>query len=870
MSRGVRKNESPSALSELSETVDLSNCDREPIHIPGSIQPVGFLLALTADWMVARASANVEQFLGMTPENMLGRPLADLVAGQTVHDLRNRMAVLRGPNAVERMSRCVFVEDGEPFDVALHVSGGQLVLEVEPAAGATGDIGGTVRSMISRLDQSEDMNGFLREGARQVRAMLGYDRVMVYRFSGDGSGEVVAETCRAGIGQFMGLRYPSTDIPAQARELYKRNLLRIISDVSGESVPIVPRLDERGQPLDLSLAVLRSVSPIHLEYLRNMGVGASLSISIVVGGRLWGLFACHHYAPKWPDVASRSVAELFSQMFSMRLESREGAALVEYERRARDVSDQLLSAVATDETLLRDPDWLGDILTSVIEADGVGVWINGKHAASGTTPDTDDFRRIVRALNGTASGRVFATDRIGSIVEGADAFVSRAAGMLAIPISRAPRDYVILFRSEMVRSVRWGGDPHKPVEYGPNGPRLSPRESFAEWKELVQGRSKPFTEPELRVAETLRATLIEVVLRLADEASVERQRASARQELLIAELNHRVRNILGVIRGLIRQSQPDDPAAAEFVRVVDGRVHALARAHNQITDDHWGPAPLQALVDAEARAFVDEHDRVVSEGEPILLNPQAYSTMALVLHELVTNSTKYGSLSTTGHVRFTWEREAEGDLTMRWVERGGPTVRAPTRRGFGSTIIDRSVPYDLGGQSSVEYKPEGVEATFRIPTRHVSEARSFTGPAIKFPRPSRGHPTAPPPRMLAGHHVLLVEDSLIIALDAEDILSRLGAASVTPTAAVEAALDSIDAHQPTVAMLDVNLGDRTSFPVADRLRELGIPYLFATGYGEQVRLPLDHARQQVVQKPYTLENVARAFDQLVGTADAPE
>lgn len=505
-------------MSDLLDLFDLSNCDREPIHIPGSIQPAGFLIAVTSDWMIARVSANVSAFLGHEPDTMIGRPVTDFIPGQTIHDLRNRTAALRGPNAVERLTRCVLVENAAPFDVAIHFSAKQIVIEAEPSSEDVGDVSGTVRSMVSRLDQCEDMTTFLREGARQLRALLGYDRVMVYRFAEEGSGEVAAESCRAGIGRFHGLRYPATDIPAQARELYKRNLLRIISNVRGEMIPVVPRLDEHKQPLDLSLSTLRAVSPIHLEYLRNMGVDASLSISIMVGGRLWGLFACHHYAPKWPAFARRSVAELFAQMFSMRLESREGLAVVEYERRARDVSDQLLSAVATDETLLRDPDWLGDILTSVIDADGVGVWINGKHASSGTTPDAETFRRIVRALNGTASGRIFATDRIGSIVKGAEAFVAEAAGMLAIPISRTPRDYVILFRRELVRSVRWGGDPHKPIEYGPNGPRLTPRESFAEWKELVRGRSLPFTESELRVAETLRATLIEVVLRLADEA----------------------------------------------------------------------------------------------------------------------------------------------------------------------------------------------------------------------------------------------------------------------------------------------------------------------------------------------------------------
>src|SRR5262249_17114099 len=155
--------------------------------------------------------------------------------------------------------------------------------------------------------------------------------------------------------------------------------------------------------------------------------------------------------------------------------------IVEYERRARDISDQLLGAVASDETLLKDPDWLADILTSAIPADGVGVWINGSYAFSGVTPSTELFRRIVRALNGTAAGRVFATDQLSTLLPGVGPDELGIAGILAIPISRSPRDYVVLFRTELVRSVRWAGDPRKPVSYGPNGPRLTPRESFQEW-----------------------------------------------------------------------------------------------------------------------------------------------------------------------------------------------------------------------------------------------------------------------------------------------------------------------------------------------------------------------------------------------------
>lgn len=845
--------------------VDLTNCDREPIHFLGAIQPIGFLLALTADWIVARASANLADFLGRAPEDVIGLPLNSLLPPTVVHDMRNRAAMLRGPDMVERMFEARLVDGGKPFDVAIHFSHGQVVIEAEPTSGHHGDASGMVRSMIARLDQTPNQEAFYREGARLVRAMTGFDRVMVYRFARDDSGEVVAEAAKPGIGSFMGLRYPASDIPRQARELYKRSLLRIISDVDAVPVPIIPQLDEKGQPLDLSLSILRSVSPIHIEYLKNMGVGASMSISIIVEGKLWGLFACHHYSALCPTFERRSVAELFAQMFSMRLESRERKETVEFERRARDISDQLLGAVASDETLLKDPDWLADILTHVIQADGVGVWIAGSYAFSGVTPPTDDFRKIVRALNATSAGKVYGTDRIADIVPNAGEYAADAAGMLAIPISRSPRDYVVLFRRELVHSVRWAGDPHKPIEYGPNGPRLTPRESFAEWKELVEGRSQPFTESEMRVAETLRATMIEVVLRLADEAAAERQQAGARQELLIAELNHRVRNILGLIRGLIRQSQPSDDNVRDFAKVIDGRIHALARAHNQITDDHWGPAPLQALIDAEAAAFADEAERVVSKGKPVLLNPQAYSTMALVLHELVTNSNKYGSLSVpNGRAEISWNLGEGGDLLVSWHEFGGPPVQAPSRKGFGTTIIERSVPYDLGGSATADYHPAGLEAKFRIPARHVSEPRSFAGPAVKYPRSSPGHSQPPPNPMLAGHHLLLVEDSLIIALDAEDICDRLGAGRIQTAATVQGALDSIDADPPSVAMLDINLGDRTSFPIADRLLDLGIPFFFATGYGEQAQIPTDHRGRVVVQKPYTLENVARAMDEVLG------
>jgi light-regulated signal transduction histidine kinase (bacteriophytochrome) len=847
--------------------VDLTNCDREPIHLLGAIQPVGFLIALSTDWIIARVSANIAAYLGTSPQEMIGESLAEFIDATPLHDIRNRVAFLVNTDTVERIFSCRLRADLPAFDIAIHYSGRQILIEAEPASGQHGDATGTVRWMMARLDGQPDREAFFREGARQVRALLGYDRVMVYKFAPDGHGEVVAEAVKAGIGTFKGMHYPASDIPKQARALYLRNLTRIIHDVDAVPVPIVPTLDEDGAPVDLSLSVLRSVSPIHIEYLKNMGVRASLSISIVVDEKLWGLFACHHYAPLSPTFERRSLSELFSQMFSLRLESRERRELVEYERRARDISDQLLGAVASDETLLNDPDWLGDILTSAIPADGVGVWINGNYAFSGTTPPTQDFRRIIRALNGTAAGKVYATDHIGSLIEDAAGFAAEASGLLAIPISRSPRDYVVLFRKEMKEAVRWAGDPHKPVSYGPNGPRLTPRESFAEWLEQVEGRSAPFTASQLRVAETLRATLIEVVLRLADEAAAERHQANARQELLIAELNHRVRNILGVIRGLIRQSQPDETAVKDFVKVVDGRIHALARAHNQITDDHWGPAPLEALIDAEAAAFAsNRRTSLIAQGPPILLNPQAYSTMALVIHELVTNSTKYGSLSGDGQVHLTWHRNEDESLMVDWREVGGPPVEAPTRKGFGTTIINRSVPYDLGGSAEISYPRSGVHARFCIPRRHVSQRPTAATPRIARQH-QHGKPVQPEltvdPHLLEGLHVLLVEDSLIIALDAEDILQRFGAA-IDTASTPEAAHDVLDRSRPDLAILDINLGDQTSFGIADRLLDMGVPFFFASGYGEQAQLPMEHRARTVVQKPYTIGNLIRAIEGMLG------
>ena len=834
------------------QTVDLSNCDREPIHQLGGVQPIGFLLSISADWIITHASENASEFLGRGLNEMLGVLLRDIIDTEALHALRNLVTLLRGKDAVERAFGLRLQNDGRLFDVAVHMVGAKVIVECEPSE-PHGNIDNLslVRMMLGRLQLTENFAQFTREAARQVRALTGLDRVMVYRFHADGSGEVVAESLRSGVDSFLGLRYPASDIPVQARALYERNWLRLISDVAAMPVPIRPQIDPEGQPLDLSMSVLRAVSPIHLEYLRNMGVAASMSISILRGGKLWGLFACHHMVPVRVGFERRTAAELFAHMFSLLLDGRQRDEEVAFEATSNRLHSQLMASMVAGGSVHDIVSKLSETVGDLIASDGIGLWVDEKATLKGATPNRDEFLELVRFLNRTAARQVYCTSEIGKVHAPGKDFVERAAGLLAIPISRVPRDYLIFFRREIARTVAWAGNPNKPVELGPNGVRLAPRKSFEAWKEVVHGQSAAWTEGEVRAAGTLRVTLLEVFLALTEATDRERKTFAETQELLIAELNHRVRNILGLIRGLVSQSTVGATNISSFVEVLGGRVQALARAHDQLTADNWGPGLLATLVATEVAAYLsNKPNRVDAIGPPVLLKPHAFSTIALVIHELITNSVKYGALTEGGQVTIKWWIDEGGRLVIDWLEAGGPPVKAPLRRGFGSTIIERSIPFELRGEATIEYLLGGVHA------RHVIPAEYVVAPAEQkqiFARIAAAEFGG----RLSGN-VLLVEDSMIIALDAEEMLLGLGAAKVDTANSIHEAFRILDLYTPTFALLDVNLGRETSFLIASRLRALGVPHIFATGYGDKITVPAEHSDTTIVNKPYTADSIARA------------
>lgn len=818
----------------MSYDVDLTNCDREPIHLLGQIQPFGALVAINADWMVAQYSANFDDILGAGTTIGPGMPLGELFAPDAIGAFRRSLGQMRGNDVVERIFGLVLTAGGEPFDVAVHTSGPWTIIEFEPhdAIGFTSHVG-TLRTIMSELETHDEAVALCREAAAHMKRLLGFDRVMVYRFHEDQSGEVVAEEREPHLESFFGLRYPKTDIPAQARALYMRNPFRIISDVLSDPVPLVPGFSIEGQPLDLSLSTLRAVSPIHIEYLRNMGVGASLSISIVIRGKLWGLFACHHYGPRVLPYSMRTVAELFSQLFSLLLDRVLTDAGNRLSLKGRELHDRLMARLAGGVSLTESLPTLATVVGSVVRHDGSSAYVDGVYRTRGRAPTEEQFRALIPALNSGSTSRVFASKELPARIAAAQAFAEEVVGAMVIPVSRRPRDYFVLWRRELPQVVTWAGNPEKPVEYGPNGARLTPRKSFEAWQQSVGGQSAEWTHEECQIAEALRVTLLEVILRLTDDAVQERARAQEQQELLIAELNHRVRNILNLIRGLISQTRHEATDIASFSHLIGGRIGALATAHDHITKGNWSPASLTELITDEARAYLmGKDERVSITGDDVLIAPEAYTVIALVMHEMMTNSVKYGALcDNSGSIGIEFTRERDGDLVIDWVERGGPAVKAPERRGFGSTIIERSIPYELRGVAEVHYRLSGVEAKFVIPQRYVRAAPATGGTATKSPQNDNASRSAGGTSSLPAH-VLVVEDSMIIAMDTEDSLRMLGVATVTTAGSVAAALASLEQDPPEMAILDYNLGTETSDPVAKALRDRGIPFALATGYGE--------------------------------------
>lgn len=835
-------------------SVDLTNCDREPIHIPGSIQPHGCLIACDASiTQIHRYSANAPGMLGSTGA-LQGARVADILGDDVTHDIRNAIAAAPDSSRPAVIAH-LQLPTGQHFDVAVHRQNGGAIVEFEPSLRRTQPLQ-LAREMIGRVKDISDIDMLISSSAKLVHAVLGYDRVMIYRFEDDGSGKVASEAKRRDLESFLGQYFPATDIPRQARILYMQNPIRVISDARGLRVDLEPAADERQAPLDLSFSHLRSVSPVHCEYLRNMGVSASMSISIIVDDRLWGLIACHHYAPKTLSMSERIAAEMFGEFFSLHLLALQQKRKLDIANEARRSLDLFV------QTASNHPD-IDEILTKALPdfqaqftCDGVGLWMNGRWTGIGSTPPDGALPDLIRFIGEMAGGRIWSSDTLSKDHPPAEDYFKEVSGVMAVPLSQIPRDYLLFFRKERLQTLNWAGNPEKSYETGPLGDRLTPRKSFALWKETVQRQAPPWEDSDFEIAEAIRSATVEVVMRHNELMEGERSKADVRQRMLNEELNHRVKNILAVIKSLIAAPSQEEVPIQDYIGSLRGRIHALSHAHDQLTRGAGG-GRLSDLLEAELLPYRAGQSRIAMGGPPMTLDARAHAVAALVIHELCTNAAKYGALSRDGgSLDIVWEETDNGDCRLTWRELGGPRVGPIGRKGFGSALIERSIPYDLEGTSHVEYRPEGLYVELRLPVRFLtweSEA-----PA-KETVPSSAAQTEGAGTSVAGLPVLLVEDQVLIAMDAEMMLADSGIENVVTASSSSDALNRLKTFTPAIAILDINLGSDSSVPVAQELMRRRIPFVFATGYDDRSSVPEELLSVPVVRKPYDAHALIKAL-----------
>lgn len=846
---------------------DPTNCDREPIHIPGSIQPHGLLLALDPDTLrIAQAGGDASGLAGCEVGALVGQRL------DVVLDAHARTQVEALIAQADGATRPVFAiraraPNGRSLEVAAHLANHIPIVEIEPGDGANGDPLGLVQGIVARLTDASRLEVYLEALVREVRAATGYARVMVYRFAGDESGEVVAEARERALEPYRGLHYPASDIPRQARAIYLRSWIRTIVDARYAAAPLVPeRRPATGEPLDMTFALLRSVSPLHLEYLANMGVRASMSLSLVVEGRLWGLVACHHHAPKRLSHAERAACELLAQMVSLQIGEKLARAETAERVRASTIHAQLVEALSRERDLVEALIRGAPTVLDYVPAGGAALSIGGRLSRIGRTPDDEALGRLVAWLGETMPDGVFATDRLPELHPEAAGYAETASGLLALSVSRAPRDYVLWFRPEAVETVTWAGDPRKPVTVSETGAmRLSPRKSFAAWREQVRGRSVPWTAEDVEAARTLRASILEVVLRRIDEIAREREAARARQDVLIAELDHRVKNTLATIQSLVKYSAASAASLETFTRTVQMRLHAMARTHDLLTLARWEGAVLATIVEAEAAPYGGAK-RVKLDGPAVTLKPKAALSLALAIHELATNAAKYGALSVPeGRVEVAWDvRHETQSLVFAWRERGGPPVASPTRRGFGRTLLERSLAYEVDGRVTLEFARDGFVCVAELPLGQLVREPE----RADAPRPALAVTTEP--RSVAGLRVLVVEDQALIAMEAQDGLERAGIAVVGPHGRLDRGLRAARTETLDAALIDVDLDGERSWPIADVLTERGVPFAFTTGFQAQIVFPERFLAAPVLSKPYPDDALVRLVGELVGPSEAIE
>jgi len=509
--------------SITAETVNLTNCDREPIHIPGAIQPHGILLVVSrSEWKITQISDNTQEFLGIEPEQLLGQPLNSLLPPEKIDAIA---ACLAGDfEQINPLKLSLETQNGEKkFNGIVHaLDENDIILELEPNEGEN-DLNFIQFSQISKrillqIQRASNLNELCQIIVQQIRKLTGFDRVMIYQFDKTGEGDIIAEDKIEELGSYLGLHYPDSDIPRQAKYLYTLNLIRSIPQVNYQPITILTLENEQQKPLDLSLSILRSVSPLHIEYLQNMGVGATLTISLMQQGKLWGLIACHHQSPYLVPYEIRNICEFLGQVMSLELTSKEANEDLDYKIFLKSVQSQLINSLGKAENitdaLIKDR----QKLLELVGATGAVIYAEGNLIRVGQVPPEEVLSDLITWLGDHFEQDLFVTHSLPKIYPAAIAFKELASGLLALSITKVQKNYVLWFRPEVLQQVNWAGNPDKAKILAEDGTEtLTPRKSFNLWQKMVQQQSQPWKPWEIEGAIELRSVIVGIVLRKIDE-----------------------------------------------------------------------------------------------------------------------------------------------------------------------------------------------------------------------------------------------------------------------------------------------------------------------------------------------------------------
>ena len=550
-----------------SEKIDLENCAREPIHIINRTQEFGLLLVANPEtFSILQTGSNSRAFLSYSPEELLGKELGEIFGIGVTEKFTKRIQEGRKSVTLElQLPRGNFL-------LTAHEDQGQLLLDLEPLNSAE-EISGDPALLFTEFRGLDDCENLFARTAKLVRENFGYDRVMIYRFDNQWNGEVVAEEREAGMQSWYGLHYPASDIPAQSRAMFLKNRIRIISDVDYQPVPLIPELSpQTGRLVDISSSSLRAVSPIHIEYLKNMQVGASLTAAIDVQGKLWGLIACHHRSPRYLDLRQRESFLFLARLLAMELTVEESDKILstakKFSKKREVLMQQVREAAEVPQGLCEGPLKFTDLFPS----GGGALYFNGSWTFAGTHPSADDLQELLEEYLMEQEEMLLHTDVLGKNFPKAEKYREIASGLLSLRL--AQNKYLLWFRPESLQTVEWGGDPGNKVFFNAREQRLSPRKSFEKYTELKRGTSLPWEDSDLDSAKSLGESLsFEFLARQRNEIeALNTQLSEANQELqlfsygLSHDLRAPVRGIEGLLDILLEDySEELDPQALEYL-----------------------------------------------------------------------------------------------------------------------------------------------------------------------------------------------------------------------------------------------------------------------------------------------------------------